>query len=96
MKTTEATTTTEAVAVAEQGAQGPDSRQACQHEGARAEKGSQGEESCQARCRKKNQLAPRREQGREDHRDDRTPQGRNPRRDHEGNRLAGTQRARLH
>ena len=56
----------------EERAQGPDSRQGCQNQGRRAEEGSQGrEESCQARPHKKGQRAARREQGREDHRDDR-------------------------
>ena len=116
MKNNEATETTQAAAVAEQGAhvapeKAPSKKGASQKKGApKGQKTAKGakakaaaEEGSQGRARRppspttqRSQRPARREQGRENPGHDRTRQGRHPRRDHEGHRLAGPQRPGFH
>jgi hypothetical protein len=80
-------------------AQGQESRQGWQSRGRRTEEGCQAKREGQQESRQVRPTGRRpacRKQGREDPGDDRPRQGCHARRDHEGHRLAGSQRPRLH
>ena len=115
MKNHEATETTQAAAVAEQGApvapaKAASKKAATQKKGApKGQKTAKGAKAKAAAPKKAAKAAKkaakperkasrpaRREQGREDPGHDRPRQGRDPRRDHEGHRLAGPQRQGFH